>query len=148
MIGISACPGREEIDASQFDSCDACAFGASRQNLIIALAEQSHCALSLETAPEIPGGYGLLRKGAQASYLGPVVSTSPQGGITLVEALLTQSCASTVFWDIPDPNTPAVDWAARHGFKVQRSLTRMCLGENRCAGNPLEQFAIAGPELG
>jgi ribosomal protein S18 acetylase RimI-like enzyme len=138
----------QDVDALRFDPCDARAFGASRCELIFALARQSRFALSCGRAPEISTGYGFLRPGAQASYLGPVVATSPHDGIALIEALLAQSCAGRVFWDIPDPNKAAIDWAARHGFRVQRTLTRMWLGDNCATGNPLEQFAIAGPEMG
>jgi ribosomal protein S18 acetylase RimI-like enzyme len=138
----------EKADALRFDRHDARAFGASRRKLILALARQSRCALTYESQPDVPNGCGLLRLGAQASYLGPVSATSPRGGIALIEALTAQAGAGRVFWDIPDLNAPAVGWAERHGFRAQRSLTRMWLGDNCRAGNPLEQFALAGPELG
>ena len=138
----------EEAVAAQFDHCDVRAFGVSRHKLIHALARQSRCALTYESQPGVPTGFGLLRAGAQASYLGPVSATSPQHGIALIEALTTQGDVGRVFWDIPDLNMAAVGWAERNGFTVQRSLTRMWLGDNCRAGNPLEQFALAGPELG
>jgi ribosomal protein S18 acetylase RimI-like enzyme len=138
----------EEADALRFDPYDARAFGASRHKLILALARQSRCALTYESQPDVSTGCGLLRLGAQASYLGPVSANSPQGGIALIEALTAQGDAGRVFWDIPDLNAAAVAWAEQHGFRVQRSLTRMWLGANCRAGNPLEQFATAGPELG
>jgi tRNA(Met) C34 N-acetyltransferase TmcA len=138
----------QKADALRFDPHDARAFGASRRELILALARPSRCALTYESQPDVPTGCGLLRRGAQASYLGPVSATSTRGGIALIQALLAQGGAGRVFWDIPDLNTAAVDWAERHGFKVQRSLTRMWLGDNGRAGNPLQQFALAGPELG
>jgi GNAT superfamily N-acetyltransferase len=138
----------EEADALRLDPHDVRAFGGSRRELILALARQSRCALAYESQPGAPIGYGLLRHGAHASYLGPVSATSPQAGIALIEALTAQGVAGRVFWDIPDLNVSAVDWAERHGFSVQRSLTRMWLGDNGKPGNPLEQFALAGPELG
>jgi hypothetical protein len=92
-------------------------------------------------------GYGMARQGAKALYLGPVSATSPHTGIALIAALTAQG-QGRVFWDIPDLNAAAVEWAGRHGFRPQRSLTRMWLGENAQPGNPLEQFALAGPELG
>jgi ribosomal protein S18 acetylase RimI-like enzyme len=137
-----------EADAVQFDPHDARAFGASRRNLLIDLARECRCALTCESQPESPTGYGLLRRGAQVAYLGPVSATVPRHGIALIEALRAQAGAERVFWDIPDLNAAASEWAARHGFTVQRRLTRMWLGDNRGAGNPLEQFALAGPELG
>jgi ribosomal protein S18 acetylase RimI-like enzyme len=138
----------EKADALRLESYDARAFGASRRKLILDLARQCRCALTYESHPGFPTGYGLLRPGAQASYLGPVAATSPEHGIALIEALRAQGGSGRVFWDIPDLNTVAISLAARRGFRVQRSLTRMWLGDNCSAGNPLEQFALAGPELG
>jgi ribosomal protein S18 acetylase RimI-like enzyme len=137
-----------ETDAIRFDPHDTCTFGASRRNLIIALAKESHCALTIELMPASPTGFGLLRPGAQACYLGPISALSPEHGIALIEALTAQATSPRIFWDIPDHNAAATEWAERHGLRVQRSLTRMWLGENCAAGNPLEQFALAGPEMG
>ncbi len=137
-----------EADAIRFDSHDARAFGVSRQKLILALAKESQCAMTYEAESDDPRGFGLLRPGAQASYLGPVSATSPEAGIALIESLTAQGRAGRVFWDIPDLNAAAVGWAEGNGFTVQRNLTRMWLGDNCKAGNPLQQFALAGPELG
>jgi ribosomal protein S18 acetylase RimI-like enzyme len=153
----------KKSDAPRFDLHDARAFGTSRSKLILALARQSRCALTCESESGSPGGYGLLRPGARASYLGPVAAISPREGIALIEALVschrndrnkyvrgtpTGAGAGRLCWDIPDPNAVATDWAERHGFKAQRSLTRMRLGDDCSRGNPRKQFAIAGPELG
>jgi ribosomal protein S18 acetylase RimI-like enzyme len=135
-------------DATALDSHDACAFGASRRDLLLALARQSHRALVCETQPGIPTGCAMLRPGARAGYLGPVSAISPQEGIALIEALASAGHVGRVFWDIPDLNAAAVGWAERHGFVAQRKLTRMWLGDNTNAGNPQKQFALAGPELG
>jgi ribosomal protein S18 acetylase RimI-like enzyme len=137
-----------ETDALRLDLLDARSFGASRRQLLLALAEQSRCALTYESQPGVPAGYGMLRPGARAFYLGPLWATSPEAGFTLIEALTAQRRAGRVFWDIPDLNTAAVAWAERQGFSVQRSLTRMWLGDNSTPGDPLKQFALAGPELG
>jgi GNAT superfamily N-acetyltransferase len=129
-------------------SLDAAAFGVSREKLAEALASQSLLALVLETAPSRVAGYGFIRPGSRATYLGPIVAASDQVGLQLVQALLANTTGETVFWDIPDANTAAVDWARQHGFIQQRMLTRIYLGENSAPGNPRQQFAIAGPEVG
>jgi ribosomal protein S18 acetylase RimI-like enzyme len=138
----------EAADAVTFDGHDAHAFGVSRHKLILALARESRCSLTYESRPAAPTGFGMLRPGAQASYLGPVSAISPGHGIALIEALVAKAGAGRIFWDIPDLNAAAIAWAEGHGFRMQRSLTRMWLGDNCRAGNPLEQFALAGPELG
>lgn len=137
-----------EVGAPLLDLLDAQAFGVSRRELMIALVGQSHSALACESRPGTPSGCGMLRQGARALYLGPISATSAEAGIALIGALTGQGRAGRVFWDIPDPNTAAVGWAERHGFNVQRVLTRMWLGDNRRPGNPQQQFALAGPEVG
>jgi len=112
------------------------------------LERQSRCALVLEPAPGHLEGYGLVRDGSRAAYLGPVAALSPEAGLQMVEALVERNEGKKIFWDIPDENAAAVAWARQHGFMPQRNLTRMYLGENRTPGQPQMQFAIAGPEVG
>ena len=129
-------------------SLDVAGFGVSREKLVEALVSQSRLAVVLETAPGRVAGYGFMRPGSRATYLGPIVAASDEVGLQLVHALLANTTNERVFWDIPAANTAAVDWARQHGFTQQRMLTRMYLGENTAPGNPRQQFAIAGPEVG
>jgi ribosomal protein S18 acetylase RimI-like enzyme len=135
-------------DAPLIAALDAAAFGVAREKLAEALARQSRLALVLESAPGRIVGYGFIRPGSCATYLGPIVAASDENGLQLVQALLAPSAGERVFWDIPDANTAAVDWACRHGFTPERGLTRMVLGENTAPGRPRQQFALAGPEVG
>lgn len=135
-------------DGRLIGGLDAAAFGASRQRLVQALVRQSHSALVLESEPGQVAGYGLCRRGAQALYLGPVVAASADAGTSLVAELLSRPEGQAIYWDIPDQNTAAVDWARERGFSMQRSLTRMVLGPNTSSGDPKQQFALAGPEVG
>lgn len=138
----------QEADSRMIDRLDAEAFGVSRHRIIQALAHQSLSVLVLESEPGRMAGYGLLRKGSRAMQLGPVVAASADSGISLIQALVAHSLGDRIFWDIPHKNTAATEWAEQQGFIVQRSLTRMYLGENSAAGDPQKQFALAGPELG
>jgi GNAT superfamily N-acetyltransferase len=135
-------------DAPLVDGLDTEAFGASRLRLLQALLLQSRHALVSEPAPGQTDGYGLVRKGACASYLGPVAATSAEAGLGLIEALASRCEGERIFWDIPDANTAAVEWARHHGFALQRPLIRMYLGENSAPSDPRKQFALAGPEVG
>jgi hypothetical protein len=130
------------------DALNTADFGASRVRLLLALAPQSHRGFVFETAAGGVEGYGFMRKGARADYLGPIAATSNEAGLGLGKALLSHCEAETVFWDIPDGNVPAVQWARQHGFGVQRPLIRMYLGDNSAPSNPQLQFALAGPEVG
>ena len=140
--------GWRTSDAPLVASLDVAAFGIARERLVAALVQQSYCARVCESGPGHLAAYGLIRPGARALYLGPIVAASAGEGLLLVQRLLANSAGQKVFWDIPDPNTAAVAWARQHGFVPQRTLTRMYLGENTTPGNPQQQFALAGPEVG
>ena len=138
----------QSTDKLLVDPLDAAAFGVSRRRILPALVEQSVSALVSESKPGHPAGFGLLRHGSRALYLGPVAATSTQAGIELVEALVARSEGQAIFWDIPVRNAAAVAWAEQHGFTNQRPLIRMFLGQNLVPGDPERQFALAGPETG
>jgi GNAT superfamily N-acetyltransferase len=127
---------------------DAEVFGAPRGRLLQALRAQSLAALVSEPKAGRLEGYGLVRPGARAAYLGPVVARAAERGRCLAEALIERAGEQAIYWDIPDQNTAAVDCARAQGFSPQRSLLRMFLGENSSPGKPGQQFALASPETG
>ena len=138
-------------DETAVDRLDTAAFGVSRQRLLHPLAKQSCVARIVESDTGDPLGYGLMREGARAFYLGPVVARTCAAAVPLLEALLMPNGAATdpkVFWDIPNQNLASMTWARAHGFTPQRSLTRMYLGQNHAPGDPHLQFGITAPELG
>ena len=137
-----------DADAEFVDPLDAAAFGVSRRRLLETLAPQSRCALVLESAAQGPAGYGLLRPGSQADYLGPVAAETPGDGLRLLEDLAARSDGRRFIVDTPDLNGPAAAWAREEGLAAERHLTRMFLGENPSPARPDRQFAIAGPEVG
>ncbi len=138
----------QESDPARTAACDVAAFGVTRQRLVRVLASQSRRGVVFQDQLGRPLGFGHLRNGSRALYLGPVVAEAADIGIRLVEALVAQTEGETLFWDIPQPNAAAADWAAEHGFTVQRALTRMYLGENLVPGDTCRQFALARPESG
>jgi GNAT superfamily N-acetyltransferase len=124
------------------------AFGTDRLHLLERLAQSGHAALVHGAESGSVDGFGLIRAGTRAAYLGPVVATTPEGATAVIEALLACSPNQKVFWDIPDLNAAAVDLAKRLGFAPVRQLIRMFLGENSCRGQTEKIFALAGPEVG
>ena len=140
--------GLRETGLGIVDQLDASAFGVNRRSLLQALAVQCRQALVLRSECGDTKGYGLLRDGSRALYLGPVVADSADSAIRLARAFLEKSDGKAIFWDIPDRHRAAVAWAEANGFTAQRSLTRMFLGENTTPGSPENIFAIAGPEIG
>jgi GNAT superfamily N-acetyltransferase len=133
----------QNSDARLIEAIDRRAFGVSRQSLLQAMAKESLHALAHNSQCG-----GMLREGARALYLGPVVAASPAAGASLIPALLTHAMGKSVFWDIPEPNTMAVELAKHLKFTRQRPLLRMYRGENEYPGDPQMQFAVADPAIG
>lgn len=125
-------------------AADAANFGADRARLLDSLAAGSFAAVF-----DDDGGFGLMREGSRANYLGPVSAANPETGLKLCRDLIAAAPGDRwVFWDIPDDNRVATKLAADSGFEPVRVLTRMWLGENAAPGDPARLFALAEPGLG
>lgn len=126
-------------------------FGVSRGLLLREIARQSYACVTSCCQMESPAGFGFIRPGANALQIGPVVAESVEAFHRVIQTLtqdfLTQR-TYRIYWDIPDQNLAAVNWAQQKGFKIQRKLTRMYLGSNPTIGKPDRCFAVASPDLG
>jgi GNAT superfamily N-acetyltransferase len=123
---------------------DAVAFGANREALL------AHCCARAGTHGfELEGrsGYALVRPGRVASQLGPVVAASEHDALGLLEAAIA-STRGSIFVDVPDAWAEIAARLGTRGFRVQRPFLRMALGRDMPYGDPLQIFAIAGPEYG
>lgn len=118
------------------------AFGADHGDFLNRLAAGSLRAQVSEN------GFGMIREGSNATYLGPVTADSVAGGISLVRSLLRTRQNGPVFWDIPEDNRPAVRLAESLGFRRQRPLFRMWTGPENVTSDPSLQWAISGLETG
>ena len=124
------------------------AFYTSRQQLLNYLL-QDCCVEPAVARPSLDRslqGYALARRGARASYIGPIIAVEPSGAVSLLDSLLGQ-LAGKVFLDIPISAANLARALLERGFGKQRDLTRMSLGGGTGATSNLV-FAIAGPELG
>ena len=129
------------------DEIDTAAFGAPRPRLIRSFAQNSTAALVWCDGDRV-SGWGLLRPGANADYLGPVACSNPAGSLALVEALARKAENHPVIWDIPNHCEIAQAAAQKFGFVRKRALIRMWLGQKLSVNNPDAQFAIADPSVG
>lgn len=127
---------------------DTRAFGVGRVRLLAALASASRASWVSEAEAGKIDGFGMVRAGARAAYLGPVVATQAANGIRLVAALLAHAGSGPVYWDIPEDQQTVKDWAEAQGFVRQRSLTRMFRGECAGLGVASMQIALSAPETG
>lgn len=140
-------PWRDE-DHEIIRQLDGEAFGADRWRMLARLSWQISRPIVHESPVGRVNGFGFVRAGMKAIYLGPVVAeAAPVAGAT-IKALLAAIPESRIFWDIPDHQTEMVELAKRLGFVPQRPLVRMYLGENKTPGNPQHVFAISAPETG
>jgi len=145
--GSVTCPLSEKIDP--VISMDRYVTGADRGALIkrlVADSPESVC-YSSEQKPDSIKGFAILRAGALAWQLGPVVAIDRQTGKALGDHMLSKLAGQHVYMDIPDANVDAVAWAKSHGFTVQRQLIRMRRG-NEIIDHPQMIWAGSGPEKG
>ena len=127
------------------------AFGVSRNHLLLEFRLQNPPFIKTTQNAENTNAFGFIRRGDIALQMGPIVASSDEAFQQLIENIAhekLQDRSSRFFWDIPDQNKTATNWAKQNGFRIQRTLTRMYLGSNNTPGNPLMQYAIASPELG
>lgn len=136
-----------EADWEAVERLDTPAFGACRLHLLRNLTPLSRSALVWPAQGRVLG-WGVLRRGANADHLGPLVCGSAEGSRPLVAALLDVAGNSPVVWDVLDQNEAAKAAAGRFGFTPIRNLTRMRLGPNSVTGDPQSQFAIVDPAVG
>jgi GNAT superfamily N-acetyltransferase len=136
-------------DLDQVCAWDREVFGADRGDLLRCLWREGprYCFVARRGA-EIRG-YSLGRAGSRAHYAGPWVA-EPGGSAAaeLLRSLLLQVQGEPVYVDIRRDCSEARQILADSGFHMQRVLTRMYLGADRCGGRPEFVYGIAGPELG
>ncbi len=123
-------------------------FGADRSRLIETLIDNACVAPVLtRTADRRLSGYGLARRGTNAGYVGPLVSTVAETAAPLLDRLLGQLVGQQIYLDL----NSAFEMGARvlmdRGFEKQRNLIRMYYGTRNKATCPW-MVAIAGPEVG
>ncbi len=118
-------------------------FGADRSALLLSLEEGRS---GIRARPG--GAFGMWREGMRANYLGPVSAGDAEEGSALLRELIGSAPASAMFLDLPSENKAAVSTVEELGFESVRVLTRMYLGDNAKAGDPMRIFGLAEPGLG
>ena len=137
----------EESEWPVIEEIDAAAIGVRRSQLLRSLAQTSR-KLSVLSANGRISSWGLLRRGAQADYLGPLECSREEDLLPLVSELLAHSAGGATIWDIPDENRLACQTAEHFGFNPVRPLTRMFLGTRVIARVPESLCGIADPAVG
>ena len=137
--------------SADFDAAvelDARAFGAERATVLRSLSGRNpELCFAVRDSTSL-AGFLVAREGASAVQVGPWIARDPSVAERLLLALSQRVGARRVFVDVVAPNAPANAMIRTHAFTVQRTLTRMFLGENAYPGDPRLVFGISSPEKG
>lgn len=140
LVGPADLPAMERLDAE--------AFGAARPAVLESLSRRNpELCLVVRRAGGV-AGFLLARHGASTVQVGPWMAEDAATAEKLWQALLGRVTGRRVYVDVVAPNPAAVALVRRSGFAVQRTLTRMYLGENPFPGDPRRVFGISSPEKG
>jgi GNAT superfamily N-acetyltransferase len=136
----------KQKDLNELIRLDRRATRTSRGKLLRQLfAEQSQEVWLAETAGAL-SGYVTVRRGSEATQLGPCTCEQSIGGLLLSHACHVYG-GVRVYMDIPRVNLPASLIPTAWGFAEQRSLVRMCRGPTICE-NLKRLWTSSGPEKG
>lgn len=123
-------------------------FGADRRRVLQRLVTEP----TIRTAAAWDGdrlrGYGAVRPGQNACYLGPWIATDPEVAAALWAWGRATVGPQPLFVDVMLPCPGALPLVEQSGFAKQRHLIRMYRGENVSPGHPELQYGVFGPEIG
>ena len=120
---------------------DQFAFGADRRFLLDDFLSRPG-SLAFQSAH----GFAVLRQGSTASHLGPIVAEREEAPALVAQAI--RAASGPILVDVLDAGSGIIPNLIAHGFRRQRSFTRMALGLTALPGNPAQLLAAAGPEFG
>lgn len=133
-------------DLPAITAMDRQSMATDRKTLLEHLLQEDDAQAIVVHRSEALAAYGLSRRGANATFIGPCVATDQQAGLALLETLGQLHAGQRVLVDVPVQNEASEQWFKRY-LKIQRPLTRMSLGDQ-----PLETldhlWASSGPEKG
>ena len=119
---------------------DLAAFGVDRVSWLNMLAKDSTVVVN-------DHGFGMLRAGRIASYLGPITADGPDAAGEIADTLLN-GVHGPIVWDMPSPNEAGEQLARARGFEPVRDLTRMWMGKRLIAPELKYQFGLCDPGTG
>ena len=124
------------------------AFGVDRSRLIKLLIDDA-CVAPVITRDKDGrvSGYALARRGTDADYVGPLVSSDHEQFAPLLDRTFAQLRGRQIYVDLSSASKRDKRVLADRGLMKQRDLIRMSYGKrNNSATHAV--FAIAGPEVG
>lgn len=137
-----------ERDLAEVAAFDAPIFGAPREHVLRSMHSRKPGLCFVVREAGAVRGYLFAREGRIALQIGPWEAADAATAEDLLHALFARIAGRRLFADVLHLNSTACALMQRHGFSIQRSLTRMYLGENRHPGTPERVFGISSPEKG
>jgi len=119
---------------------DAEVFGADRYAWLSRVARGARVILR-------ENGYGMLRQGSKAGYVGPIATRDQTTAEEIIYELLADR-EGHYLWDLPMQNRHGIELAESLGFRPVRDLNRMWTGERLIAGQPEFQYGYVDPGTG
>ena len=145
---VETVPALDSNSRSELLTLDLQAFGVDRSRLIKLLIDNACVAPVI--AREKDGrlsGYALARRGTDADYVGPLVSSDREQVAPLLDQTFAELCSRQIYVDLSSGSDGGKKLLADRGLMKQRDLIRMSYGKrNNSASHAV--FAIAGPEVG
>ena len=123
-----------------FNGLDLTAFGVNRGHWLNTLAADSSVVVT-------DNGFGMMRTGRVASYLGPITADGAVAAGEIADTLLN-GIRGPVIWDMPSPNAAGEQLARERGFEPVRDLIRMWMGRHLLAPELKYQFGLTDPGAG
>lgn len=136
------------VDFAAVVELDARAFGAERAEVLRSLGSRDPALSFAVTSATGLAGFLIAREGANAVQIGPWIARDADVAEQLLRACFARVPGRKLFVDVVDPNPAAAAMLRSFHFNVQRTLTRMYLGENAHPGEPALVFGISSPEKG
>jgi ribosomal protein S18 acetylase RimI-like enzyme len=150
-VAATAFEGVADFASCEFPAIvqlDTAAFGANRAPVLHSLSARNPDLCFAIRRNGSVAGYVIAREGTNAVQVGPWVARDAMTAGQLLAAFFSRVGGRRVFIDVVDPNPASVEIVKGHGFTVQRTLTRMFLGENAHPGDTGLIFGISSPEKG
>ncbi|NQZ70508.1 MAG: GNAT family N-acetyltransferase [Lentisphaeria bacterium] len=142
------CRKIKKTDLAKIINFDKTIFGAKRKAILESLlTNASEYAFLYEEGKRIKG-FCFGRHGSEFEQIGPVVAETSEIARSLILHALKKCIGDDVIIDALDKQSGFNEFIQSLGFSTQRPFIRMCKGKLKDRGQPANQFAITGPELG
>lgn len=142
------CVSMSASDLPSILKMDQTVFGANREIILKTLFSNKQNLAWVCKSNKTILGYCFGRAGSQFTQIGPLIAKNQSTAEALLTNALKSEPKSNFIIDSLDAQKSWNQYIKKLGFTSQRPFIRMYLGKLTHAGQPKNQYLIAGPELG